>query len=460
MKFDRLAFRLPSWQTVVLWLICIVCVWPYASYGRGIWFDEFLHFAMGSIESTEEAWRAITRSTANVNHGQTGVYMLLNYWSIKLFGTSAQFLRAPSLLSACFLYYFASIFLKLRGYDFKWQIFVIFVLFCQFELFYFSGEARPYMPLAAATVGTLVYASANAQQRTQSSIRFIGIFSVFWGALIHPYFALYWLVVFVFGFWMSCFNYQKKFCLSDLISFFNFPLCLAGAVVYFGVASETWLYNSLTFDRDPFLWIKRENLFWQFIEQHTPFVGSYVRGKILLIIAIISPVIFIFLPTQLKPILRPLVPPTVLILIAIFMSILLSLISYFQQYWILTRQWVGSFALLAVAFAWLCAESVKIIVNLSPRQLSRHSEVLGFSVIVLCCWHINLPNTMERWKVVVDSLKSQPAYQFEFPPEKIICPISVLTWVDLANKNINSQTPIWPIFKYFYNEFDNPFCER
>ena len=121
---------------------------------------------------------------------------------------------------------------------------------------------------------------------------------------------------------------------------------------------------------------------------------------------------------------------------------------------------MGSFALLAVAFAWVCAESVKIIVNLSPRQLSRYAEVLGFSVIVLYCWQINLPNTMERWGGVMVAFKSPPSYQYEVPPEKIVCPISVAMWVDLANKNINSQTPIWPIFKYFYNDLDNPFCKR
>ena len=460
MKFDGSILRSLPWTAVILWLVCMVCVWPYASYGRAIWFDEFLHFAVGSFESTDEAWRVITRSTANVNHGQTGVYMLLNYWSIKLFGTNVQLLRAPSLFSACLLYYFSTIVLKLRGHNFKWQVFVIFILFCQFELLYFSGEARPYMPLAAATIGTLVYALANAQQRTRWSIRLIGMFAVVWGTLIHPYFSLYWLVVFVFGFWMSCFNYERKFCLRDIISFFNFPLCIAGAVIYFGVAVKTWLHNSLTFDRDPFLWMRRENLLWQFIEQHTPFVGPYVRGEILLITVIIIPVLFIFLPMRFKSVLRPLVPPAVLILIAILMSVLLSLISYFQQYWILTRQWVGSFALLAVAFAWLCAESVKIIVNLSPRQLSRYAEVLGFSVIVLYCWQINLPNTMERWGGVMVAFKSPPSYQYEVPPEKIVCPISVAMWVDLANKNINSQTPIWPIFKYFYNDLDNPFCKR
>ena len=48
--------------------------------GRPIWIDEFVHFAFGAFGSTSEAWAAITTSINGVNHGQTGVYMLIDYW--------------------------------------------------------------------------------------------------------------------------------------------------------------------------------------------------------------------------------------------------------------------------------------------------------------------------------------------------------------------------------------------
>ena len=86
------------WMSGLL-LLCLTMILLYGPFGRPIWIDEFLHFAVGSHNSTREVWETIRRTTVEVNHGQTGFYILLDYWLMKLFGANLLALRVPSILS-------------------------------------------------------------------------------------------------------------------------------------------------------------------------------------------------------------------------------------------------------------------------------------------------------------------------------------------------------------------------
>ena len=460
MHFRRRA--LPGYELVRLLLLCVLSILSialYGSFGRPIWIDEFLHFAIAAFDTTEQAWDVIRRSTTGVNHGQTGIYMLLDFWLLKIFGANVVALRIPSLLSTGLLLWACVIFMRLRGFGLLWQCFAILMLFCQPHLMYYAGEARPYMPLAATSIGTLVFAAATPAQRGEWSVRILGCGSICLGVSMHPYFSLYWLLIFCFGFWLGWLNEERSLSLQSVKKYLNIPVCIVGAVLYFGLASVTWLASHPRFDRDPFQQIPQSELLRLFVWHHTEFFGFPERGAWLLIAITAFVFAYIFLPLKLQFRLRPALGPAVLILLALGVSGLLSWMSYLQSYWILTRQWVASIALVAVGCAWLCAELVrittktledrKVIANVSTKKLLNTLLVLS---IVLYGMRLNQHNLLYRVETFVSNLAQRdvvPTIQLE---QTILCPMDNQAWSLLANLNVQKGGPVWTIFRKYYEQ--------
>jgi hypothetical protein len=142
---------------VLLGVLSTALIVLYASIGRPLWIDEFLHFAFGGFTSTLSAWHAIRHSMHAFNFGQTGVYMLVDYWLLKLFGANLIALRLPSTLSAALMLWAGFEFLTKRRYGTLWQLTLIVCYLGQATLMYYVGEARPYMALAGASVGAFTY---------------------------------------------------------------------------------------------------------------------------------------------------------------------------------------------------------------------------------------------------------------------------------------------------------------
>ena len=168
---------------------------------------------------------------------------------------------------------------------------------------------------------------------------------------------------------------------------------------------------------------------------------------------------YIFLPLKLQLRLRPALGPAVLILLALGVSGLLSWMSYLQSYWILTRQWVASIALVAVGCAWLCAELVrittktledrKVIANVSTIKLLNTLLVLS---IVLYGMRLNQHNLLYRVETFVSNLAQRdvvPTIQLE---QTILCPMDNQAWSLLANLNVQKGGPVWTIFRKYYEQ--------
>lgn len=431
----------------------------YAPFDRVIWIDEFLHFAFASFDITADAWAAIKRSASNVNHGQTGIYMLVNYWTLKYFGADLLYLRAPSLVSAVLLCYFSGTLIKIRGFGLVWQVFAVFIVSCQVELMYFAGEARPYMPLATATMGTLVYYLASEQQRASLELKIIGIFSVLLGVLMHPYFSLYWLAIVLFGFWVSWLEGETELNAKGLLRRINLPLCVFGSIIYFTVASQTWLRGSPSFDRNPFHFMPLSELPRLFVWQHSTFMGTYEASVWGLFLVSLTSLGFVFCRKKLQVDIRPVIAATLLIWLALGLTVLLSLLSYYQNYWILTRQWIASIALVSIGFVWFAAEFLKTVIGFLPRPMRQISEALFFLLLALYCWRNNESNISARWNELTTHLKRPEAVQqTDLQPTMVTCPIDPHLWVELANRNIKAGGPVWPIFQYYYSSKDNPYC--
>src|SRR5262245_22376230 len=99
---------------------------------KGIWADEVLHFAWGAFPSTAQAVELIFRSVGEkMNHGQTGIYMLLDHLALKHFGASYFALRFPSYFS--FVLGLWAGFLFLRNLGFSLLVRLAFVLALAFS---------------------------------------------------------------------------------------------------------------------------------------------------------------------------------------------------------------------------------------------------------------------------------------------------------------------------------------
>ncbi|MCA2812330.1 MAG: hypothetical protein IM477_07155 [Microcystis sp. M090S1] len=457
-------------SNIVLTILVVACVVLHSSMGRPIWIDEFLHFALGSYENTTNAWNVIQKSILGINHGQTGIYMLLDYWLLKLGGASAFWLRLPSILSGIILYLAAIALFRIWKMPLVWQIMGVLAIFGQNQTMYYLGEARPYMPLVAATVCTFTYYSLPDQKR-ESLIGFsFGIFSVLIGILFHPYFIFYWFAIVLITYLQQIIeiNNNFKFSFANALKHINLWILLLGNVVFFVLGQLTWMRGrpDFQFNFDPFQWVKREDLVKTFFSfSHFEFLGEYIW--IVFGLSILSVVLVLLLATNKIRALRTIVTPCLVLIASMLISIFLSYVSLLNHYWILPRQWVASSALTAISFVWL-------FYSLSS-QISKINYHLGLVWIFFLLIPVllqarltaytNFEKMREFSQVSPDTSeisfmttgKESLVDYFEFPERlntqknsKDLVNFSNKYWVALANENIRQGGKVWKGFRGFY----------
>jgi hypothetical protein len=436
-------------QAMGIALIAIACVFAvivYGSFGRPIWIDEFLHFALGSHRSTAEAWSSISASVVEVNHGQTGAYMMLDYWLLKAFGAEAVALRLPSLVSALWMLVAATLALRLRGHGTGWQLIVVLAFMGQSVLMHFAGEARPYMPLAAATVGALTYYLARSEGRVGGWYRALGIGSIVLGTSMHPYFALYWAAMFLFGYMTAVMDGRARLRWSAFFAQVDLPLTIAGTVLFFGLAALTWLRGGPSFTFDPFQWIRNDGLYKTFVDiSHMEFVGRGRRWVMLAVFAAPFALAVTWARAQWRALARPFVAPTVLLYLALMLSIVLAYLSYRRQYWVLPRQWVASMALVPVAVVWAWAEVSRILA-------ARH-RALGAMAVAALVLSIGL-GALGPVRLRLRELANPPAVVSSalgaVRADTSVAPTDNDGWVTLANLNLQAGGEVWDVFRKYY----------
>lgn len=438
-------------SSIFLTLLILICIALHASWGRPIWIDEFLHFALGSHRTTTEAWDTIRQSILTFNHGQTGIYMILDYWLLQVFGASRFWLRFPSILSGLMVFASSTYLFHLWGMPFFWKIIGILALFSQGTLMFYLGEARPYMPLVAATIGTLAYYTASVTQRKNSILlRTSGIFFVILGVLFHPYFSIYWLTICLFTFIQKWIESEDKYQLSinAFTQHIDIPLSIFGSSVYFVLGYSTWLRGRPEFSFDPFEWLKKDSLSSVFLD-----LGhmQFIRGAVYPFLAIVISIIFlaIFSPRLRHTSLKFLLPPTILLVLTFSISIFLSFTSFLQNYWILPRQWVASMALTALASVWLAYVIFKIFANF-------HIFVAILWLGVFCT--PVLANTQETFNLNFPHLiRAIIPIHLNYPNPLISeyslkLPTNNDEWVNLANENILQGGAVWSVFRSYYEK--------
>ncbi|MEA2755334.1 MAG: hypothetical protein QOJ54_1623 [Aliidongia sp.] len=415
-----------------------------------IWFDEMLQFAFGAYPDTGSAWAAITRSLTWINHNQTGVYFLTDFWLLKIFGASPFALRLPSLLSAAFLFSSIIIFGEGRRFSLLWKIALVAGLVAEDSLMVYAAQARPYMPLAAATVGVFAFYSTPIERRS-SRMALFGLSAVLLGTLFHPYFPVYWAMILIFFYMIAVCERKFSFGLRSAVRFADGRVVTAGTIVFIIIARLSWLAVSAPQNLDPFQWIPR-NQFWEvFLDTtHFEFISDPYHWVVwdprrvvpifMVIVAAAVPV----LPLRWRNHIMPLVPPVVLMVSALVISFFLSWISYHSHYWIMARQWLASFPLVVIAVVWFFHEASRMFPHSRWSGLALLLVVLGNSTYQL---HEIVPRRL----VQLQPPSHSPLIPREPSPDQPR-PVNEAAWVDLANQNVEAGGPVWTVFRRLYDQ--------
>ena len=335
-----------------------------SGFAKPIWIDEYLHFVMGSL-SFREALSVIAASTGDgVNWGQTGTYLLLDYFLGSLFGANLWALRAPSIFSGFVLLMAATWFIRQQGLNRFWQFAALLALGSQWTLMHYVGEARPYLPMAASVVAMLAFYITPPQNRHGITYTILGLFGLMVGAAMHPYWLPYAIFVIAFSLWLGSQSGEVN-SRSQVLRFLRLPILLPSLVVYFILAALTWLGARSSFKTNPWEYLgDLDGLIRTLTTTHIDFISPppavnevisrYIAlpldlGRLIPVSLVITLTIGATLPLDWAKVLRQ---PMALLWGGIISSIAISLLSLLNDYWIIQRQWLGGIALVAVAFVW------------------------------------------------------------------------------------------------------------
>ena len=313
----------------------------YMGLWRGIWFDELLHFALGGM-TFEYVIKTIDYTTMHVNHGQTGVYFLLDWILLQITGASATALRLPSLVSGFVLLVSSSLFLRAKGFSWRWQAVALAALGANESLMFYTGEARPYMPLAASAVAMLAFYALPASDRRKWWGWCLGLFGFIFGATIHPYWAVMWGLVAFFSVAVTPGSGIWPFEWSRLLRFVAPVYVSVGLVLYLTIGQLTWMRRIINFGWPDsiYSWGSLWNALVQGHYSYAPFIypnrvgtGEVSAGAIVPLVAgALALITLVWLLVASRTRSQRLVPPIALGGIALASSLFFSYLSYRSQY--------------------------------------------------------------------------------------------------------------------------------
>lgn len=435
-------------------ILSVVLLALYSSWNRPLWYDEMVYFVLGGLASVSDALSTIEETTTNVNQGTTGGYMLLDYLSLSAFGAQTWALRLPSLIFGLYFLAAAAIFLRGRGVGWLGLWGLILLLTGQQTLMYYAGEARTYMPLAAATAGVLAYYFVPLGDRKRLSTRVLGWSAVLIGVLFHPYFALYWPLILVFS---VAVQHRWK----ALVRFANPALVVAGTSIFFIVASLTWLRGSARREElDPYLFLVdplwRSIVAQMFQTIHVDRILVVVVGLTILVSAVLASPSW----KQARATLEKWWPPFALLMVSFVAAVAISAVSIQQEFWIIPRQWIASIGLSSIALIWLFSviiRQVLLVRGATAAMLIR--AVVGLVLVAGAIDPIvgqveQLRNwSADRTGISLDSVPTQAQLAEELRRVSVgeREPLSEDEWVTFSNANTLRGGPVWSEFGNYYS---------
>lgn len=419
-------------NTLYLTVLAVAILALYSSWGRPLWLDEYLHFVFGGFDTAGQAWTAVQGSTTNINHGQTGFYMMLDWALLKTFGANLFAMRIPSLISGALLLFSTGLFLRRKNLGTLAITAAFLLLAAQPNLMYFVGEARPYLPLVASSVAALAYFSSTPEQRkTPAMTAFIWI-TMIWGALMMPYYLLYLPVIATTCYLISSRSTgdntridprenTRTLSIRNFLTFINLPVQITSLVLGISISALTWLRGSPNFQRDPWLIIR------PLVDSLTPL--HYLAATAIAILIAVT----IWLGRT-----NPL-PALFLFAVMGAMAILFAVLSLLQSYWILPRQFVASQAIMTIAVVWAVSEALKN----TPAKPQKFLAAIYAILIIL--------PTSRATVTQIESLRDWENNGFPiagYPGDAA----NPFVEIEKANQNVIQGGPVWPSLTSIYDE--------
>jgi hypothetical protein len=360
---------------LLLILLGLLVITAYASIGRPMWIDEFAHFALGGLPPADAMVTIVATTGASLNQGHTGVYLLVDYWLMQAFGANLFALRLPSILSGVVLLAAAATFIRLKGFKLVWRAVVIIALGANASLMYFTGEARPYMPLVASCLATLTYYQYPLSERRTFTAWAFGVIGILGGSVSHPYYALFGPLIAVYSLWERGYLSRSRDNLPRMIAFLNPWLVLPAVFLFIVVGLLSWAKGRPGHSHDPWFWFGSigrtvDAVASAHVEIFQPIAIStslVVAGLVLLILVLIRAVG-----------LTVALPPVVLMVLGVTTSIVVTLASVIGEYWVFVRQSVGGMAIVTLGWVWLMAAAWN-----APAVRTRIRGLVGVVVVLL-----------------------------------------------------------------------------
>lgn len=355
-------------EGVVLGLLAFVLVLNCSIFGKGIWIDEVVQFALGAADSTAQAWRMFHSTAGTLNHGQTGLYYMLDHWLLRAFGASTFWLRFPTFVCALWLFFGMRHLFNQWKLPFHWQLWGFLTVSATPTLTFYMSEARPYLPLAACVIGALAYYYTPIEARKRPAARALGWGSVIVGAMMHPYFAVYWLYVTCIPYVQRLLENSERPSVRAFLAHANLRLSVTGTILYFTVAAVTWLgHPAGKMNMNPFEWLPKEVPFvYQVLLAHFQvFDGG---GVVAFLFVFAFSGLALWSVNAVKKHYPALVGAQLLGIGALALTSLVSYMSYRVNYWIVHRQWIASVALSVVG--------TTLFVALVAKMLNRRAAIV------------------------------------------------------------------------------------
>jgi len=338
---------------LVYMFIATIIIAAYASIFRPFWIDEAIHFALGGEPSLVALLHRLNNPDAGFLTRQTGFYQIINYLTLDTVGASFLALRLPSIMSAFLLLWAAYVFLDQRRVSPLFQILGLVAIAGQQTLMYFAGEARPYMPLAATSMGILAFYSSSHRAQGQRSIQILGVASMFLGALFHLYFLIVLPILLVYSVWFRFFIGRVRPDWGSLRRVIHPTLAGSSVVLALIVGSFTWMRPQDTNQLDPFAWIggTADDLYQTLLRTHLEFLdASGLRTGFMLALSLTF--LFLLASGRFRQH-RQFFASVMLFFVAFATTFVISMSSVVNNYALAPRQWVVGMAIVPVASVWM-----------------------------------------------------------------------------------------------------------
>ncbi|MGE4232448.1 MAG: hypothetical protein AB7F43_03880 [Bacteriovoracia bacterium] len=429
-------------QNWILGILAFLATLISYRLGRGLWIDEVLQFAVGSYDSTKDAWSVTISTVGGINHGQTGLYFILNYWALKLFGAHNLCIRFPSLLFSFFFFAATAHLYSILKIPFRWRIWGFLLLFANPWFSDFIGEGRPYLPLAACSLGVLSYYLTPLKER-KGVVNFFGWIGVLFGVLIHPYFSVYWAVLFLYSIYFHKVSFQKP---KEVLSHLNLSLFACGVLGYFGMGLSGWMIHRVHFgsSEDPFFWLPKDvSLPRLLISTHFQSIGK-AKGLFVPLLFLVP----IFLRSRRK---KDFEFESIAVLGAVVLGVsaFLSWVSYRNNYWILQRQWIASIGICLVLSPWFASKLEAVFSNNFKKKWANTINLWFWVLMALTCFETA---KLAQFRIQSSFEALTSSHRPFTEAEKKTKPTSNGQWEELARANVREGGPVWPIFRTMYGE--------